>query len=67
MEDREKLTIRKEFFNTGKLGDSDRHIGIKMPRHLFSGKRKIGKLDYRWVESLKKIIVYYFLYFKFIY
>jgi len=49
MEDREKAVIKKEFFNTGKLGDSDRHIGIKMPRHLFSGKRKIGKLDYRWV------------------
>jgi len=31
----------------GKAGESDRYIGTKMPKHLFSGKRKNGKTDRR--------------------
>ncbi|XP_074652226.1 GTP-binding protein 4-like [Tubulanus polymorphus] len=31
----------------GKIGEADRHIGTKMPKHLFSGKRKNGKTDRR--------------------
>ncbi|KAF8324474.1 uncharacterized protein EI90DRAFT_3157382 [Cantharellus anzutake] len=31
----------------GKKGEGDRHIGTKMPRHLFSGKRGIGKANRR--------------------
>lgn len=31
----------------GKAGESDRHIHEKKPKHLFSGKRKMGKTDRR--------------------
>lgn len=31
----------------GRAGESDRHIGEKMPKHLFSGKRKSGKTQRR--------------------
>jgi len=31
----------------GKAGESDRHIQCKKPKHLFSGKRKMGKTDRR--------------------
>jgi len=31
----------------GKAGESDRHIHCKKPKHLFSGKRKMGKTDRR--------------------
>ncbi|XP_067934692.1 GTP-binding protein 4-like [Watersipora subatra] len=31
----------------GKQGESDRHIGVKKPKHLFSGKRGSGKTDRR--------------------
>jgi len=31
----------------GRAGESDRHIHIKMPKHLFSGKRKAGKTQRR--------------------
>ena len=31
----------------GKAGEADRYIGTKMPQHLFSGKRGIGKSDRR--------------------
>lgn len=40
-----KKTQRREF--TGRQGESDRHIGTKMPKHLFSGKRSIGSNDWR--------------------
>lgn len=30
-----------------KKGEADRHIGAKKPKHLFSGKRGIGKTDRR--------------------
>ena len=31
----------------GKAGEADRHIAIKMPKHLYTGKRGIGKTDRR--------------------
>jgi nucleolar GTP-binding protein len=31
----------------GKAGEADRHIHEKKPKHLFSGKRKMGKTDRR--------------------
>lgn len=31
----------------GKAGESDRHIHVKKPKHLFSGKRGMGKTDRR--------------------
>jgi len=33
--------------DTGRLGESDRFVGTKMPKHLFSGKRGIGSADHR--------------------
>ena len=35
----EKKTQAKTFNRMGKSGEADRHIGTKMPKHLFSGKR----------------------------
>merc|ERR1719447_2083615 len=37
----------KKFGNQGKMGESDRHIAVKKPKHLFCGKRGIGKADRR--------------------
>ena len=34
---------RKKFAGLGKAGESDRKITTKMPKHLFAGKRKMGK------------------------
>ena len=31
----------------GKAGEADRHIAVKMPKHLYTGKRGIGKTDRR--------------------
>lgn len=31
----------------GLKGEADRFIGTKMPKHLFSGKRGVGKTDRR--------------------
>ena len=46
--DRLKKKIQnKEFKNLGKAGEADRMIPIKMPKHLYSGKRSIGKTDRR--------------------
>lgn len=30
-----------------KKGEADRHISVKRPKHLFAGKRGIGKADRR--------------------
>lgn len=38
---------RKDRNRDGRRGESDRHIASKMPKHLFSGKRGIGKTDRR--------------------
>ncbi|XP_011502053.1 PREDICTED: probable nucleolar GTP-binding protein 1 [Ceratosolen solmsi marchali] len=39
--------IRKKIANRGLKGEADRFIGNKMPKHLFAGKRSIGKTDRR--------------------
>jgi nucleolar GTP-binding protein len=31
----------------GRTAESDRHIGVKLPKHLFAGKRGMGKTDRR--------------------
>lgn len=38
---------RRERNRNAKKGEADRHIGDSMPKHLFSGKRGIGKTDFR--------------------
>ena len=43
----DKKMQKKTFAKMGKAGESDRHIAVKMPRHLFSGKRGSGKTDRR--------------------
>ncbi|KAI3390187.1 hypothetical protein SNEBB_006608 [Seison nebaliae] len=37
----------RRFFKEPRKGEADRHIGTKMPKHLFSGKRSMGKTDRR--------------------
>ncbi|KAH0535469.1 nucleolar GTP-binding protein 1 [Cotesia glomerata] len=39
--------IRKKVAKKGLKGEADRFIGTKMPKHLFSGKRGVGKTDRR--------------------
>ncbi|XP_076760882.1 nucleolar GTP-binding protein 1 [Xylocopa sonorina] len=39
--------LRKKLVKKGLKGEADRFIGTKMPKHLFSGKRGIGKTDRR--------------------
>lgn len=41
------LFLRLVFRVQGRAGESDRHIGTKMPKHLFSGKRKQGTANHR--------------------
>lgn len=41
-----KISQRK-MIKMGKAGESDRHIHEKRPRHLYSGKRGVGKTDRR--------------------
>jgi len=38
---------RRKFARAGKAGESDRHIAVKKPKHLFAGKRGVGKADRR--------------------
>lgn len=38
---------RRERNRMARQGESDRHIGITMPKHLFSGKRGMGKTERR--------------------
>ena len=42
-----KQKIQKEWKNTGISGESDRRVDVKLPKHLFSGKRGMGKTDRR--------------------
>eukprot|EP00096_Caligus_rogercresseyi_P013974 TRINITY_DN6536_c0_g1_i1.p1 TRINITY_DN6536_c0_g1~~TRINITY_DN6536_c0_g1_i1.p1 ORF type:complete len:674 (-),score=201.45 TRINITY_DN6536_c0_g1_i1:95-2074(-) len=42
-----KKTQNKSFNQLGKVGESDRKITTKMPKHLFAGKRGSGKTDRR--------------------
>ena len=39
--------ISKKVGKQGLKGEGDRFIGTKMPKHLFSGKRGVGKTDRR--------------------
>ncbi|XP_043599876.1 nucleolar GTP-binding protein 1-like [Bombus pyrosoma] len=39
--------IKKKIAKKGLKGEADRFIGTKMPKHLFSGKRGVGKADRR--------------------
>ena len=43
----EKRMQAKTTNRAGKAGESDRHIHEKKPKHLFAGKRKMGKTDRR--------------------
>jgi nucleolar GTP-binding protein len=43
----EKKMQAKTTNRSGKAGESDRHIHEKKPKHLFAGKRKMGKTDRR--------------------
>lgn len=38
---------KKKIAKKGMKGEADRFIGTKTPKHLFSGKRKLGKTDRR--------------------
>jgi len=40
-------TQKKKIAKKGFKGEGDRFIGTKMPKHLFSGKRGIGKTSRR--------------------
>jgi len=42
-----KKTQQKMFNRFGKIGESDKSIAVKKPKHLFAGKRKAGKTDRR--------------------
>jgi nucleolar GTP-binding protein len=42
-----KQKIQKEWKNLGISGESDRRISVKLPKHLYSGIRGIGKTDRR--------------------
>ncbi|CAD1474489.1 unnamed protein product, partial [Heterotrigona itama] len=39
--------LKKKIAKKGLKGEGDRFIGTKMPKHLFSGKRGVGKTDRR--------------------
>jgi nucleolar GTP-binding protein len=39
--------IAKKVGKKGLKGEADRFIGTKMPKHLYAGKRGIGKSDRR--------------------
>ena len=38
---------QRSFARKGRQGESDRSIRVKMPKHLFAGKRKKGKTGRR--------------------
>lgn len=42
-----KKVQTQKFNKFGRMGEADRHIHEKKPKHLFSGKRKMGKTDRR--------------------
>lgn len=41
------VAIAKKTKRMGLKGEADRFIGTKMPKHLFAGKRGVGKTDRR--------------------
>lgn len=42
-----KSKIEKQWRNIGQRGETDKRIPTMMPKHLYSGKRGIGKNDRR--------------------
>ncbi len=42
-----KVKIEKIWRSAGQRGETDKRIPCMMPRHLYSGKRGIGKNDRR--------------------
>ncbi|XP_065332678.1 nucleolar GTP-binding protein 1 [Cloeon dipterum] len=47
LKDKAHKAIRKKVGKKGLKGEADRFIGTKMPKHLFVGKRGVGKTDRR--------------------
>ncbi|KAI9506372.1 Nucleolar GTP-binding protein 1 [Coemansia spiralis] len=45
--DRKRDMSQRRFAVTGRAGESDRAISVKMPKHLYTGKRSIGSNDRR--------------------
>jgi len=45
--ERLRQKIQREWRNEGKKGESDRTIVNLMPKHLYSGKRGVGKNERR--------------------
>ncbi|KAI8812044.1 P-loop containing nucleoside triphosphate hydrolase protein [Cladochytrium replicatum] len=45
--DKHKKRAQKRMNQMAKQGEADRHIAVKLPKHLFTGKRGIGKADHR--------------------
>ena len=45
VKDMSKKSQRKLLNKESRIGEADRTITCKMPKHLFSGKRKMGKTD----------------------
>ena len=41
---------QKEMNQNSRIGEADRRFMDKKPKHLFSGKRGMGKTDRRWKE-----------------
>jgi len=44
---RKLRSSQKKMNKKGRASESDRHVDVKMPKHLFSGKRGMGKTDRR--------------------
>ena len=45
---RKKMKLdQRKFVQEGKGGEADRKIGTLLPKHLYSGKRKMGKTQRR--------------------
>ena len=44
---KKKKLVQRSFARKGRQGESDRSIRAKMPKHLFAGKRKMGKTGRR--------------------
>lgn len=45
--ERDRKRAQKKMNLHGRKGEADRHIAVKKPRHLFAGKRGMGKTDRR--------------------
>ncbi|KAI8643841.1 GTP binding protein 4 [Parasitella parasitica] len=45
--DKQKKNVQKQSSKMGKRGEADRHILVKKPKHLNSGKRGMGSTDFR--------------------